>query len=132
MIPDRRLPGTLALALTNATAAFLLADPARFAAVSYHRYATNLLPPAVWGGLFALSAVLLLAAVTFRKWRVFNVGAGLSLFVWTFLSVAAVAASVRGGDYLSPVAYALFVWMFLGQAAMLFAPLTVEHLEGDV
>lgn len=119
----RRIPGTLALALTNVMGAGLLVDTRQFDRITVHEISRSFLPAQAWGALFAVAGICLLVAALTRRIGWLNVGSTLSLFAWTAVSLSVLTVLLAGDAALSPVAGALFVWMVAGQAAMLFTPL---------
>jgi len=135
-MPPRRIPGTAVLAITNLIAATTIIYHDWYGDVQALIYLTAWAPPIVMNSLFLFAGMLLTAAVITRRWWVLNVGAGLSLFVWTATAGAILATwALTEGSY-SPIALALAWWMAAGQAAMLFSPLLagrfVERLESEL
>lgn len=119
----RRVPGTAALAVTNLIAALVLVDASAFNDATALVFVRTFGGPNIWGFWFATAGVLLTVAALSRRWWALNVGSVISLFAWSAVCVAVVAATVVGEASLSPVALALAWWMFAGQVAMLIAPL---------
>lgn len=128
----RRIPGTAALSITNLLAAGLLMESSVFETTPFLVFARTISPAWVWGSLFLFSAITLLVAVLTRRLVWLNVGSVVSLFVWTAVCLAGIAAWFTGEAELSPVAGALYFWMMGGQAAMLFTPLIEHRHIGDV
>lgn len=127
----RRIPGTAALASTNLMASGLLLESSVFSATPYLVYVRTVAPAWMWGVLFLLSGITLLIAALTRRLVWLNVGSVVSLFVWTAVCTAGIAAWITGQVTLSPVAGALYFWMMAGQAAMLFTPLVEHRYSGD-
>lgn len=119
----RRVPGTLALALTNLIAAALVVFSTTFEVAPVTVKAAGVAPAWVWGVLFGISGAFLALSVVTRRWTHLNIGSALSLFLWTFMLSQVLLGWLTGHFTLSPVAVALMFWMFAGQATMLFAPL---------
>lgn len=135
-MPPRRAPGTTVLAITNLIAATTIINHDWYGGVQALQYLTVWVPPIVLNSLFLFAGLFLTAAVITRRWWVFNVGAGLSLFVWTATAGSIVFSwALTEGSY-SPIAVALAWWMAAGQAVMLFAPLLAgrfaERIEGEL
>lgn len=126
----RRIPGTLALAITNLIAAFVLADQDSMRDQRVHRVAIDMAPPWLWGLLFLVAGVGLVAAtLTLRRFLLHAFGA-LSLLGWVGITVAAMLSDLLDNSFeFSPLALALFVWMLLGPLAMLLVPLLVERYD---
>jgi hypothetical protein len=129
-MPWRRIPGTTALATTNLIAAGLILDVGIFTSVSALAYLHRVVDAAVWASLFAISAGMLIAAVIWRRWWALNIGAALSLGLWTATGISVVAAWVTGSTVVSPIALALVWWMLAGQASMLIVPL-LDRTRGE-
>lgn len=119
----RRIPGTLALAMTNLLAAGLLLDSSVFDTSAVLIIARTVMSANMWGALFLLSGVTLLVATVNRKLLWLNIGSTISLFSWIAISLAGIMAWFFGEVELSPIAGGLFFWMMAGQAAMLVVPL---------
>jgi len=122
----RRVPGTLALAITNLIGAALLFDITRYAGTPVLFYIHRFGGTAFWGAVFLLSGVFLLAAAVTRRWLPLNLGSFLSLFGWSATSIGVIMTGIIGSTTLSPVAYALAFWMVSGQATMLITPLVAR------
>ena len=119
----RRIPGTVALAVTNALAALSGLDLSVFQQIMVLAYLDRYGGGAFWAGLFAASAVLLAVAAITRRWWPLNVGGALSLFAWTSTGAAIVATWAAGEAGISPIALAMVWWVLVGQATMLAVPL---------
>lgn len=119
----RRIPGTVALAVTNLMGAGLLIDNAEFELNPLHAVARAFLPAEAWGALFTVAGVCLTVAVFTRRLIWLNVGSTVSLFAWIAVSLSLMAVWLAGDVTLTPLAGALLMWMVAGQASMLFTPL---------
>ena len=127
----RRVPGTAALAFTNLMASGLLLESSVFETTPFLVFARTISPAWVWGALFLVSGIVLFIAALTQRLVWLNVGSVVSLFVWTAICLAGIAAWFIGQVALSPIAGALYFWMMAGQAAMLFTPLVEHRYSGD-
>lgn len=117
----RRVPGTLALAITNLIAAGMVVEHDAFGysidgVFGSYYLITN-------GVLLLIAAFLLLIAAVTRRWLPLNLGSFLSLFVWSSISFRIIALWLAHEISLAPLEAALLFWMIIGQASMLFVPL---------
>lgn len=127
-LTPRRTWGTLALAISNLSAATVLVDPGAMDDASIHRIALRMMDSWAWGALFLLAGAGLIAAVWRRSLGLVHVFGTLSITVWTALSVGAFLSDVTDDAVkISGLGIALFVWMFLGPLAMLLVPVVYEY-----
>lgn len=125
-IPNRRVPGTAALATTNLLAGSIVFNYKAYESTQALLYLQKYVSLAVWGSLLFLSGLILLLSIVNRKWITLNIGACVSLFVWGTVALGMFMTWFRASSTLSPIAMALAWWMLTGQLAMLAAPLTVR------
>jgi hypothetical protein len=120
----RRIPGTLALALTNLIAAWSWFDDAGFRESSLFRVARDFAPLWVWVAAWTVSAVGLVVACCRRSLLILHLAAGLSMATW-----GAMVAGIFWAKWfdrslmVTPIAQSLLAWMVLSQLAMFLAPL---------
>lgn len=119
----RRIPGTAALAVTNAIAALSGLDLSVFQQIMVLAYLDRFGGGAFWAALFATSAILLAVAAITRRWSPLNIGGALSLFAWTSTGAAIIAVWASGEVGISPIALAMVWWTIVGQVTMLAIPL---------
>ena len=122
----RRIPGTLALAITNLIAADALRSPSTLESSPIHAVNVELLPARVWGALWLIAGIgLIVAAITHRRHTLHLFG-GLSLAVWSAISAGVITAWVTGQAHMTASGLALLWWMWAGVASMLLVPLIAE------
>lgn len=127
-LTERRVWGTLALALSNLTASLVLVDPAAMTSASIHRIAVRMMEPWMWGVAFLVTGFGLVVAIVRRSLPLVHAFGSASIAVWTALSVGALITDIADSDVeLSAIGAALFVWMFLGPLAMLLVPVVYEY-----
>lgn len=137
----RRIPGTLALAVTNFVAAMVWSDSEAWLASPATEVPRSLAPVWVWSIGWMISSIGLFAVIVMRVMNrpirlplrpskhinvllTFHVFALLSLFIWIMNSVGVLYDRFVGELTISPVALALYAWANLGQLAMIFGPLS--------
>lgn len=122
-MPLRRIPGTLALGITNIIAGLFAFNLNSFTDTFVSAYLTQIFPIGVWGVVFLASGFTLVGSTIYRRWWLFNIGAGMSLFLWAAVSFSIFASWFSGRTLLSPIALAMAFWMLVGQMTMLIVPL---------
>jgi hypothetical protein len=124
----RRIPGTLALALTNLVAAWTFVDDQSFRTSALFQVARDTAPLWVWCLAWAGSALGLLVAIGRRSMTLLHVAAGVSFATWAALVIGIGYVGATNPDVtISPIAKAMFFWVLIGQAAMILAPLWRPH-----
>jgi hypothetical protein len=119
----RRIPGTLALALTNLTAAWAWFDQSVRTSALF-QVARDTAPLWVWCLAWAGSGLGLLVAIGRRSLAWLHVAAGISFATWAALVIGIGYVGATNSDVtISPIAKAMFLWVLVGQAAMILAPL---------
>lgn len=124
----RRIPGVVALAVTNLVAAWSWFDDASFRTSVLFEPLRNLAPLGVWAVAWTLAGAGLLASVVRRSLTILHLFGGLSFTIWAAVVAGTMVQHVVGTVHLSPIALALYAWLLLGQASMLLAPMWRPHL----
>lgn len=127
-LTERRVWGTLALAISNICASSVLIDPTAMTDASIHRIALRMMDAWMWGSLFLVIGIGLMIAVVRRSLGMVHIFGTGSITVWTALTVAAALSDLTNDDIaVSGLGIALFIWMFLGPIAMLIVPVAYEY-----
>ena len=121
----RRLPGTIALAITNLIAADVCRNPSALESSPIHVINVELLPARVWGALWLVAGIGLIVAAVTRRQHTLHLFGGLSLAVWSAISAGVITAWVTGQAHMTASGLALLWWMWAGVASMLLVPLIV-------
>ena len=119
----RRIPGTLVLAITNFIASTIALSPDVFEHTPVLFYVGRIANSIIWGSLFLLSAIFLTLGALTRRWLPFNIGAAMSLGIWTAIGAAILLSGITGTAEFSVIATAIVFWIVGGQATMLVVPL---------